>query len=46
MFWKKKSDSQTAHRAKSNLIPYARNQGSAAEISLGGYARIWDARLR
>lgn len=33
-----KRDPWTTHRVRSNLIPHVCNQGSAAEISLGGYA--------
>lgn len=35
---KKKVIPQTTHRVRSNLIPHVCNQGSAAEIRLGGYA--------
>lgn len=38
MLKKKKSDSLTTHRVRSNLIPHVCNQGIAAAISLGGYA--------
>ena len=34
----KKVIPQTTHGVRSNLIPHVCNQGSGAEISLGGYA--------